>query len=152
MTKQAPHRPAAKKRTAPRQSKKSVPQPDSPASFVRHVGKSLLLSAAVTLTLALIASLAAYFSPDPDSLTRPLGIACAALTAFFGGVIAVRIHGHSALLCGLCNGSALMLFMILASLFFRPYASAYAAWLSCLLHVGFLLLSVAGAFLGMKKR
>ncbi len=152
MMKQATRHPAAKKRHTHRPSKKSAPEADSPASFVRHVGKSLLLTAALALALALIASLAAYFSPDPDSLTGPLGIVCAALTAFFGGVIAIRIHGHSALLCGLCNGSALMLFMILASLFFRTYASSYATWLSCLLHVGYLLLSVAGSFVGMKKR
>jgi len=152
MMKQATRRPSAKKRPSPPPSKKRSPEPDSPASFARHLGKSLLLTVVIALALALVSSLAAYFSPDPDSLTRSLGIACAALTAFFGGVIAIRIHGHSALLCGLLNGSAMMLLMILASLFFRTYASGYASWSSCLLHVGFLLLSVAGAFVGMKKR
>ncbi|MBR3894627.1 MAG: TIGR04086 family membrane protein [Clostridia bacterium] len=152
MMKQATRRPPAKKRHTPHPSKKSIPETDSPASLVRHVGKSLLLTAAIALALALVSSLAAYFSPDPDSLTRPLGIVCAALTAFFGGLIAIRIHKRSALLCGMLNGSAMMLLMILASLFFRPYASAYTSWLSCLLHVGFLLLSIAGSFVGMKKR
>lgn len=151
MMKQATRRPIAKKRHTPHRSKKSVPETDSPASFARHIGKSLLLTVALAAALALVSALAAYFSPDPDSLTRPLGIAIAALTAFFGGVIAIRIHGHSALLCGLCNGSALMLLMILASLFLRTYSSAYSTLISTLLHVGFLLLSVAGSFVGMKR-
>ena len=151
MMKQATRRPTAKKRHSTHRSKKSAPESTSPASFARHIGKSLFLCVAFAAVLSLVSSLAAYFSPDPDRLTQPLGIAVSALTAFFGGVIAIRIHGRSALLCGLCNGSALMLLMILTSLFFRTYASAYSSLVSALLHVGFLLLSVAGAFVGMRK-
>ena len=106
----------------------------------------------IGLLLIVIASLAAYFSPNPNTLIAPLAIAAAGLTAFIGGVIAVRIHGGGALVCGLLNGSVFMTLMMLLSLCFARYASGYSAGISCLLHAGFVLLSVAGGYVGIRKK
>lgn len=124
---------------------------DSPARFFRDIGKSALWSLLTGLLLLLIFSLVAYFTPDPNRWILPLGILAAALTALLGGVYAIRLHGHAAFLCGLSVGCVLFAVMLLASLFLIPLASGYPAWVSCLLHVGFLVLSVAGAVIGKKK-
>lgn len=140
--------------TRPQVRKSGAPSPkeEMPMGRITDLGKSLLITLGIGILLTLIASLIAYFSPDPNALIRPLGICAAALTALFGGFAAVRIHGHEALLCGILNGSVFMGLMILVSLFFKAEASGYAAWLSCLLHAGFVLLSIAGAYLGLKRK
>ena len=102
--------------------------------------------------LSLIAALIAYFSADPDSLTLPLGLAASALTALIGGFSAVRIHGHAALLCGLLNGAAMTALMMLVSLFFTSLSVGHSALISALLHTAFILLSVAGAYIGISQK
>ena len=141
----------SQKHSHARQISRKQPEDDSPALLARHMAKSLLITIAAGMILLLAASLCAYFFPDPDQLILPLGLAASLLTALIGGFCAVRIHGHSALVCGLCNGSLFTLLMILVSLFFKAYSAGYSATVSCLLHAAFLLLSVAGAFLGLRK-
>ena len=141
------------KQAAIRHPKKTThTEEDSPALWVRHIGKSLLITllAAVLLTVSL--SLVAYFYSDPDRLIRPLGLFASGLTALIGGFAATRIHGHAALLCGLFNGSCTMALMILLSLFLGGHAAGYSVGISLLLHVGFLALSVLGAYLGLRKK
>lgn len=123
-------------------------------SLVTDLLKSLLCTLATGLTLLLIASLAAYFTPDPARLTPALGLVASGLTALLGGIAAARIHKQGALICGLGNGAMLMAVMLLLSLFFTKEASGYGVWISAALHGGWMLLSVLGAFLGMpgKKR
>ncbi len=139
-------------RTPAHRTSRTRVEDDSPALFLRHMGKSLLISLGIGLFWILAAALAAYFYSDPDSLILPLALLSAALTALCGGFAAVRIHGHSALLCGLCNGSLLTAAMILASLFFRSYAAGYSPLVSFLIHTAFIALSVVGAFAGLKKK
>ena len=117
----------------------------------KHLLKSLGITLLTALVLLLLASLAAYFSPDPAKMVQPLALLSSLLTALVGGFAAVRIHGHSALLCGLCNGMLFLALMLPTSLFFTPFASGYSALISCLLHVAFLLLSMLGGYLGLKK-
>jgi putative membrane protein (TIGR04086 family) len=124
----------------------------SPALLPKHLLKSFAMTLGVGLLLIVSASLIAYFMPDPNALIMPLGLAAAGLTAFLGGVIAVRIHGGGALLSGLLNGYLLMIVMLLLSLCFVRNSSGYTAGVSCLLHAGFLLLSVAGAYLGNRRK
>lgn len=119
--------------------------------FIRHIGKSLAITLLVAAVLLLSASLAAYFLPDPAVAIPPMALLAAALTAMIGGFSAARIHGHAALLCGLTNGTLFMAGMILISLFLHPYASGYGALEACLLHIGFPLCSVVGAYLGIRK-
>lgn len=123
----------------------------SSALFFRHIGKSFAITLLTAAALLLAASLLAYFLPDPAAYVTPLALTAAALTALIGGFCAARIHGRSALLCGLCNGMLFMGGMILVSLLLRRHAMGYGALESCLLHVGFLLCSVLGGFLGLKK-
>ena len=140
-------------RPIPKQKKRAHAQPeeDSPSLWVRHLGKSLFITVLTGTALTLIGSLIAYFTPDPNSFIRPIAIFTAALTALIGGFAALRIHGHAALMCGLLNGSLTTALMILISLFFKDYSSGYSAGISCLLHTAFLLLSVMGAYLGLKR-
>ncbi len=137
-------------RRAGKTQRGSVPA-DSPVLFLRNIGKSVLWALLTGLLLLLILSLVAYFTSDPNLWILPFGILSAALTAFLGGVYAIRLHGHAAFLCGLSVGCVLFAVMLPASLFFVPLASGYPAWVSCLLHFGFLVLSVAGAVIGRKS-
>ncbi|MBQ9132441.1 MAG: TIGR04086 family membrane protein [Clostridia bacterium] len=111
--------------------------------------KSLLCTLATGLTLLLTVSLVAYFTPDPGQWIPVLGLTASGLTALLGGYAAARIHGSGALICGLGNGGMVMAVMLLLSLFFTKDASGYGVWISALLHGGFLLLSVLGAYLGI---
>ena len=129
-----------------------LPDEESPTLWVKHIGKSLLISVCGGVILSLIASLIAYFSADPDSLTLPLGLVASALTALIGGFSAVRIHGHAALLCGLLNGAAMTALMMLVSLFFTSLSAGHSALISALLHTAFILLSVAGAYIGISQK
>ena len=141
-------------RTVPKSKNRAHAQPeeDSLVLWVRHLGKSLLITLITGTALLLIGSLIVYFTPDPDTFIRPMAMFAAALTALIGGFATLRIHGHAALMCGLLNGSLTTVLMILVSLFFKEYSSGYSAGISCLLHTTFLLLSVAGAYLGLKRK
>lgn len=141
-----------KARPAAKRSAHSAPEEETPALWAKHLGKSLLATFCFGVVFTLAGALCAYFYPDPDRLIMPLSLCASALTALCGGFVTVKIHGHSALLCGLLNGTLFTVLMLAASLFFRTHASGYSAGISCLLHTGFLLCSVAGAYLGLKKR
>ncbi|MBQ8440059.1 MAG: TIGR04086 family membrane protein [Clostridia bacterium] len=137
-----------KRKTAARAT---VAEEDSPALWVKHLGKSLLFTVLSGFGILLILSLIAYFYKDPNALILPLALAGAALTAFLGGIWAVRIHGHSALICGLLNGCLLMGLMMLLSLFFTDRGAGYSTGIACLLHAGVPFLSVLGAYSGLRR-
>ena len=122
----------------------------SAADFPKKTLKAFLITLAVGAGLILLCSLAAYFMPDPDPMIHPLAYAAAALTALIGGIVAGRIHGSAPAVCGLTNGLLLLALMLLLSLFFRSLASGYTAWVSALLHAAVLLLSFAGALIGVR--
>ena len=149
--KQNSSRRTANARPVHRRTVKNQPEEESFALWVRHFSKSLSITALSALLLTLGSALIAYFTPDPAALARPLGLACAALTAGIGGFVTVRIHRHAALFCGLLNGSLATALMMLLSLFFTSHASGYSAGISALVHTSFILFSVAGAFLGLPK-
>lgn len=143
------NQPRSAKRT--RQSTKTTsPAPDDPMIWIRHMGKSLLFTLGIGAALLILLSLGIYFCADPSRYVAPLGLTAAGLTALIGGFLAVRIHGHSALLCGLFNGGLLTLVTLLISLFMKPNASGYSTGIICLLHTLAILLSVAGAYAGLK--
>ena len=113
----------------------------------RDLCKSVLITLGLGALLLFIASLLLSLTADPLPLTLPVGMGIAAITAFLGGWIAIRIHGQNALLCGLCNGSLCLVVFLLLSLGIKDLAS-HSATLSLFLHLGFPLLSVAGAYAG----
>ena len=121
------------------------------SSFLKRMLKSLLFTLLCGLLLILIFSLGVYFYPDPDTLIPPLALLASALTALLGGIFSIRIHGQGILLSGLCNGCATTAALMLLSLFFTKHASGYSAGIALLLHAAFLLLSVLGAYLGMRR-
>lgn len=123
----------------------------SPIHILQGLAKSLLITASIGIALTISASLIAYFYTDPDLLIRPLALVASTLTALIGGFFAAKLNRESAILCGFLNGGAFTCLMILASLFFKAYASGYAALISALLHAAFMLLSLLGAYLGQKK-
>lgn len=141
------------------QKKKRIPQrgvhtstdADSPAVFCKRLGISAAVTIAVGMGLLLIGALAAYFFPNPSSVILPIGIAASGLTALIGGMISSRILKKGALLCGLSNGCVLLSLMLLLSLCMIQYSTHYSALTSFLLHLGFILLSVLGAFLGIGR-
>ena len=142
-----------KKTSTPRRCTTRGTNGDSPSAGIlaKHIVKSLLITLLAGAVLLVTLSLAAYFYADPGQLIRPLGLCTLALTALIGGIAAIRIHGHSALVCGLLNGCAFTAITLLLSLCFRQHAASYSLGLTLLLHAGVLLLSVAGAFMGLKK-
>ena len=155
------HRSAKGARTQQRGKHSNRPKHPNQSNGTRTSGspitdllKSVLCTLGTGTALLLIASLIAYFTPDPARLIPALSLVASGLTALLGGIAAARIHKRGALICGLGNGALLMGVMILLSLFFTGEASGYGAWTSTALHVGWMLLSVLGAFLGTpsKKR
>ena len=113
--------------------------------------RAFLITLAIGAGAILLLSLAAYFYPDPDRIILPLGLLAAALTSFFGGVIAKKRTGGAPALCGLINGMLLMGAMILLSFFCLPHSHGYSALISTLLHAAVLILSVLGAVAGTQK-
>lgn len=139
------HKKNAKKKTVSKNAAGST------SMLWKDIGKSLLISVGAGFLLTLIGSLGAYFYVDPDRLIPGIALCAAAICALIGGFSAVRIHGHSALLCGALNGMGMIAIMMLISLFFGRYASGYSAAISALLHACYPLLSIAGAYIGMKQ-
>lgn len=122
---------------------------DGFASSLQRTIRALLLTMGLSLVLLLLMSLIAYFYTDPLILITPLALITSALTAFLGGFINLRFHKSGALVNGLIMGCLLELLMLPASLFFKEFSSGYSPVLSVLLHVGFMLLSVSGAFVSI---
>ena len=120
-------------------------------SLLGHALRCLPITFGLGLLILLSFSLIAYFMENPLDWILPLGLASAALTAFFGGFVMARMHRHSALLCGLLEGTLSGSIILVLSLFFVKHATAYPTWLSCLIHAGFLLCSVAGAYAGLPR-
>lgn len=143
-----------KKRTGAKNGRSSAVA-DSPAGRMRKLLFCVGSTLALGFVLLLIGSLGAYFCQDPGAVAPQIGIAAAACTALSGGVISAHVLRKSALLCGLCNGCALLAVMLPLSLCMVQYSSHYSARAALLLHLGFLLCSVLGAWLGelhLKKR
>ena len=133
------------------QSRRASPEESTPRLWIVHLCKGLLITLATGLGLLLCFSLVANFYPDPDFLILPLALIGAGITALVGGISTVRIHGHSALICGLFSGGLLIGLMMLLSLFFTKDGIGYSGGVSCLLHAGIPLLSVIGGYLGLQK-
>ncbi|MBQ9806619.1 MAG: TIGR04086 family membrane protein [Clostridia bacterium] len=132
-------------------TKKSTSTTQSSLSlWISHLSKSVLIALVSGMILLLSATAAAYFTPNPSDWIPTLGLIVSALTALICGFAAAKLHGHSALLCGLYSGTLCMLLMLLASLFFKSYSTGYTAWLSCLLHAGFVLCAIGGAYIGAR--
>ena len=121
------------------------------ALFSLETLRAFLITLAIGAGSILLLSLAAYFYPDPDRITLPLGLIAAALTSFLGGVVAKKRTGLAPALCGLVNGMLLMGLMILLSFFCLPHSHGYSALISTLLHAAVLILSVLGALAGSPK-
>ena len=129
---------------------KKHPRTAEVKSLPRDLCQSVLITLGLGALFLLIASLLLSFAADPLPLTRPIGVGIAAVTAFWGGWLTLRIHGRSALLCGLCNGSLCLAVFLLLSLGMKGQAF-HSAPISFLLHLGFPLLSVAGAYAGRRS-
>lgn len=141
-------------RTASKHHAKRTTRQSEANDTIRAVNvlRSFLLTAALGSALLLIAALLTYFCKDPAAILPLSGLAVSLLTAFFGGMIAGRIHRCAPLIVGLLNGISVMLIMLPLSLLFTSQASHYTGWTSALLHTAFLLLSALGALASPQKR
>ena len=137
-------------------AKKASSTAESPAKlWCIHLAKAFLIALTAGAFLLLVGTAVAYFTPNPTDWITVFGLAAAVVSALVCGYAARKLHGHAALLCGLYAGSALLLLLLLGSLFFGAYTSGYSAWLSCLLHVGIVVCTTVGAYCGnctKKKR
>lgn len=128
---------------------------ESPDLLKNLIG-TLLLTLAVGGGALLLSSFALTFAPDPLSFALPLGLLCAALTAFMGGFFATRVYHLPALGAGLISGISITALSLLFSLLFAKnadyYATGYSAAVSALLHAGVVGLSIGGAFFGTCER
>lgn len=128
---------------------------ESPDLLKSLIG-TLLLTLAVGGGALLLASFALTFAPDPLSLALPLGLLCAALTAFMGGFFATRVYHLPALGAGLISGISITALSLLSSFLFAKnadcYATGYSAAVSALLHAGVVGICIGGAFFGARER
>ena len=129
--------------------------PDN-SDLLKSLIGTLLLTLAVGGGALLLSSFALTFAPDPLSLTLPLGLLCAALTAFMGGFFATRVYHLPPLGAGLISGILITALSLFFSLLFAKnangYATGYSAAVSALLHAGVIGLSIGGAFFGARER
>ncbi len=132
-------------------SKRQSPEESTPGLWLIRLGKSMLITLAAGAGILTVFSLIAYFYSDPNALILPLALSGAGLTALIGGIVTVRINGHSALVYGLLNGCILIGLMMILSLFFTKDGIGYSTGISCLLHAGVPILSVIGAYLGLPR-
>lgn len=132
---------APRKRTKPQQH-----------TFCKNAFNAFLKTLLFAAVFLLVGSIAVTFLPDPASATAAVGILCAMLSAFTGGIIAGKIHRSAPALCGLTNGALLLALMLVGSLFFRERAAGYSVGTALALHIGILLLSIVGATLGVQQR
>ena len=114
---------------------------------------SCLLSQAVwaagLVILLLISCAAANSSENPDSMIRPLSLACLYLSALISGFAAVRFSGDG-ILSGMLSGTVTALLMLLISC--HPLPESGAAFpMNLLLTAAVIPSSCAGALIGRKR-
>lgn len=114
---------------------------------------SCLLSQAVwaagLVILLLISCAAANSSENPDSMIRPLSLACLYLSALISGFAAVRFSGDG-ILSGILSGTVTALLMLLLSCLPLPESGA-AFPMNLLLTAAVIPSSCAGALIGRKR-
>ena len=114
---------------------------------------SCLLSQAVwaagLVILLLISCAAANSSENPDSMIRPLSLACLYLSALISGFAAVRFSGDG-ILSGMLSGTVPALLMLLLSCLPLPESGA-AFPMNLLLTAAVIPSSCAGALIGRKR-
>ncbi|MBQ9783098.1 MAG: TIGR04086 family membrane protein [Clostridia bacterium] len=123
----------------------------TPAQLLKHTAIGAGIALAVAAALALIAAGICYSTPDPNSLTLPVGMVLPYLSALVGGFAAVRLHRSAPLPCGLLCGGFLALFFLFLTLFFEG-ESGIGLPLSIILRVLIPAVSVLGALLGLKRK
>ena len=136
-------------RTPPRG--RSTPKESAEKIFSRKTLRTFLQTVAIGAVLILVASLGAYFHPDPAAIIPPLGLIASAVTAFAGGCLAGRQRKNTPMLFGLTNGILLAALMLLLSFAFLSRSSHHTAIASALLHGAVPVLSVCGAFAAWKS-
>lgn len=110
-------------------------------------GGAALLCAALMLFLGAMICLR---SEDPNQMILPWGLGTLYLSALLGGIISVRRHGGSALLCGSVCGILLLIFFWILSIFFQEN-DTFSLPISLLLRALTVLFSLLGGYLGLKR-
>lgn len=119
--------------------------------FLRRAACAFSITVSLGTALLVTFSLAAYLTPDPDTLVMPLGLIAAALTSFLGGMIATCIHKHHAPLpAAMTNALLFSALMILLSIPLSPLASGYSALICALLHAAVFALGALGAIVASR--
>jgi len=111
--------------------------------------KAQVAVAASGLILLLIFCAIANATQDPDSIIQPLSLCALFLSAFFGGIFAVRLSGDG-LLSGALSGCVTVLLVLLFSLLPLPSFDGMGTpkIISLLCIIGS---SVAGTLIGKKR-
>ncbi len=135
----------------PRRKQRHTPEESTSLSSL--LGSCGIGFAAALICAALLLLLCAALccrSADPQKLILPLGLGTLYLSAFLGGMIAVRRYGSSALLCGTLCGALLLVFFWILSAFFQK-DSAFSIPLSLILRLLTALFPILGGFCGLKR-
>lgn len=121
-------------------------------------GNANILTAAIKAQIAVVVSALALLlifcgisisSEDPDSMIKPLSLCALFLSAFFGGLTAVRLSGDG-ILSGICSGGITVLLVMLLS--FLPLTSLNDPITTKLVSLLCILASsCAGAIIGKRR-
>ena len=110
------------------------------------------VAALLSVVLLFVATLIAYSTEDPDSMTGALGLAASCISAMAAGFCSVRINRQSALVCGAFSGFLLAFFFFLISLFFDASAASGLPIFATLgLRGAMIVMSVLGAYAGLHR-
>lgn len=151
MTNPSSHIKARKKKLAGHTDKSSSEsRANSPVTLLRSSALGLVCTVGIGLLFLLLSAIAAHATPDPNALVKPLALTALYATALFSGIITVRIHGHSSLLCGAIAAGLLILTGLLVGACL-PADNAMPIGNMLLLRLPILPLAIAGAYLARKR-
>ena len=112
---------------------------------------SIIATVAISLSLLLLGTGAAYLTPDPTAFVTPLGYVTLFMAAFFGGFAASKINKRAPYLTSILTGVGFILLSAVSSLALpHTLSSGTELAVSILLRTLTLLTFPLGALVGIK--
>lgn len=138
------------KQTSAKKKRRSGEESGLFSTLCKNAALGTAISLLCAFSLSLVATLLCLRSGDPLKMILPFGLASLYLSALLGGIITVRRHGESSLLCGALCGLFLLVFFWIVSLLFKG-ENSFSLLLTFLLRLLTPLFSILGALLGQKR-
>ena len=125
----------------------------SPRGIIPCSAAGALASIILILIMAIVLSYLLSKAADPIRLVTPTALCALYISALIGGFIATRLNKCSALLCGICVGTAIAALGFIISLTISDSLSSGASTSrSLMLRLSIIVCSVIGSYIGNLKK